>query len=1107
MELGLIRKVDIDSEMQQSYLDYAMSVIVQRALPDARDGLKPVQRRVLYAMYDMGMRPDSAYKKSARIVGEVLGKYHPHGDVAVYESMARLAQDFTMRYMLVDGQGNFGSVDGDPPAAMRYTEARLSTFAMEMLGQIERDTVNFNPNFDGTLSEPEVLPAAAPNLLVNGASGIAVGMATNIPPHNLGEVVDALILLLHEWERLDDISVSDLMRFVQGPDFPTGGIILQEHGQDELLQAYATGRGRVTVRGRVQKEDMERGKSRLIISELPYQVNKSSLIERIADLVREDILEGIADLRDESDRQGMRIVIELKAGTDADQVLRQLYQRTPLESTFGIMLLALVENEPHLLSLKQALRVFLEHRLVVVQRRSEFDLAKARARAHILEGLRVALANLDAIIALIKAAPDAEHARDQMMRRFKLSEVQAQAILDMQLRRLAALERKKIEQEYKELLAQIKDLEALLKSPKKMRQEVEVELLAVKEKFNDKRRTHIIALKEGKSASDLLTVNELTPAQTTWIGIMPNGTIGRVHGDALPAVNGQAAPRWLLRATTHHTLYLAVEDGRAAAVAVESIPEVLWFSEGVPLNKVSTLDSEDPLAVAVTVPPREELQGDAFLMTASRLGMVKKSPVEELPGPGTQRFMLAKINAGDTLCWAFLTDGSADVLLATAQGSAIRFGESEVRAMGLVAAGVNGIKLASSDRVIGAARFNDTQEMLTIASNGKAWRLPAKEFPVQGRYGQGVLLCKLEAGARLVGMLAGKPTQNGLIHFKQAAARALRLDAIPLGKRQRSGTELAQVGAGDAVSDITPIIDGLTTGLAPDAEKTAGDGHGHRAKEVVLPKGFLEKKKEVQVGLPGLDEKPAKNTKETKQPAANTPKPKAPAKVRPSAAKSEPPKAAAVKPASKKAVQSEALPLPEMEEKPAAPPKKGAASKVSASTKPAEVVEPAPAKAGKAAKAEGQAKTAPETKPQATGKVQQEAAKPAPTAQAVPEAKTAEPAPAKDSKTAAKKPAAKAEPAEAAAGTQKGAANKPVSDIKTTDKAAAAEPPVTVKGKASTKAAPAPEPPAEVKGKDKPAASKKTAPSENESHGWEQLNAPKTVSDEAEKPKPKPRKK
>ena len=402
MEIGLVRKVNIDEEMQQSYLDYAMSVIVARALPDARDGLKPVQRRILYAMYDMGLNPQSSYKKSARIVGEVLGKYHPHGDMAVYEAMARLAQSFTMRYQLVDGQGNFGSVDGDPPAAMRYTEAKLANIALELLNQLDRNTVDLARNFDDSMAEPVVLPAAIPNLLVNGASGIAVGMATTIPPHNLSEVVDALIYMLQKWEKLDDLSVGDLMKLIKGPDFPTGGIILEEIEKDPLLTAYATGKGRTILRGRVDVEEMSRGRNRLIITELPYMVNKSSLIERVAELVRNNIIEGLSDLRDESDRQGMRIVIELKQGADVQEILRTLYQKTPLQTTIGINLLALVNDEPRLLTLKQALRVYLEHRQAVVRRRSEFDLEKAKQRSHVLEGLRIAIQFLDAIIKIIR---------------------------------------------------------------------------------------------------------------------------------------------------------------------------------------------------------------------------------------------------------------------------------------------------------------------------------------------------------------------------------------------------------------------------------------------------------------------------------------------------------------------------------------------------------------------------------------------------------------------------------------------------------------------------------------------------------------------------------
>ncbi|TLN19147.1 DNA topoisomerase 4 subunit A, partial [bacterium] len=599
---GQIRKVDIDHEMQQSYLDYAMSVIIARALPDARDGLKPVQRRILYAMYDMGLRSDSAYKKSARIVGEVLGKYHPHGDMAVYESMARLGQDFSMRNMLVDGQGNFGSVDGDPPAAMRYTEARLTPFAIELLNQIDRDTVNFGRNFDGSLDEPEVLPAAVPNLLVNGATGIAVGMATSIPPHNLSEVIDALIFMLNGWEKLDDVSITDLMRFVKGPDFPTGGIILQEHESNALLSAYATGKGRVTVRGRVHLEDMGRGKSRIIINELPYQVNKSALIERIAELVRDGSLDGISDLRDESDRQGMRIVIELSKAAEENNLLRELYRRTPLQSTISINLLALVENEPHLLTLKQALRVYLEHRLEVVRRRTEFDLARARARAHILEGLRIAIKFLDEVIALIRAAPDVETAKARLMKRFKLSDVQAHAILEMPLRRLAALERKKIEEEYKDLLALIKELESLLKSSKKMRLLIEQELLAMKTAYGDRRRTQIVSLKEGEAAVDRLTATDVTPAQVVWVGVTTEGLIGRTHSDELPRVSGREAPRFLLRADTHQTLYLVDVDGKAAAIALHGLPEVEKFSDGVPIHKFSPLDEKAMLAGVIIVP-------------------------------------------------------------------------------------------------------------------------------------------------------------------------------------------------------------------------------------------------------------------------------------------------------------------------------------------------------------------------------------------------------------------------------------------------------------------------------------------------------------------------
>ncbi len=809
MEIGQIRKIDIDHEMQQSYLDYAMSVIIARALPDARDGLKPVQRRILYAMYDMGLRPDSAYKKSARIVGEVLGKYHPHGDMAVYEAMARLGQDFTMRNMLVDGQGNFGSVDGDPPAAMRYTEARLTPFAIEILNQLDRNTVNFGRNFDGSLEEPEVLPAAVPNLLVNGTTGIAVGMATSIPPHNLAEVIDALIFMLEGWEKLDDVSITDLMRFVKGPDFPTGGIILQEHDSNELLSAYATGKGRVTVRGRVHLEDMGRGKSRIIINELPYQVNKSALIERIAELVREGILEGISDLRDESDRQGMRIVIELNKAAEENNILRELYKRTPLQSTFSINLLALVDNEPHLLTLKQALRVYLEHRMEVVRRRTEFDLAKAKARAHILEGLRIAIKYLDEVIALIRAAPDVETAHARLMKRFSLSDIQARAILEMPLRRLAALERKKIDDEYKDLMAQIKELEALLKSPKKMRQVIETELQAMKATYGDRRRTQIVSLREGEAAVDRLTATDVTPAQVVWVGVTPDGFIGRTNTDELPRISGRAAPHLLLRADTHQTLYLVDQDGKAAAIALHALPEVEKFGEGVPFHKVSPLGEESMLVGMFSVPIQRDKDVERFVIAVTQQGMVKKTSVNDLPGPSTQSFTLCKVDGEDLLGWTFLTRGEDEILLLSARGMAIRFSEKEVRPMGLIAGGVSGIKLAPNDVICAAQPVKSGLEALLLASNGLGWRIAVDDFPLQGRYGQGVIACKLPPRTDLVGLLVGKKNTTGWIHMQVLAAKQIRIDEIPMGKRDGAGKELVPVKAGDAALELSSQFDSL----------------------------------------------------------------------------------------------------------------------------------------------------------------------------------------------------------------------------------------------------------------------------------------------------------
>jgi DNA gyrase subunit A len=810
MELGMIRKVDIDHEMQQSYLDYAMSVIVSRALPDARDGLKPVQRRILYAMYDLLLRPDTPYKKSARIVGEVLGKYHPHGDSAVYEAMARMAQDYSMRYMLVDGQGNFGSVDGDSPAAMRYTEARLASPAMEMLQQLDKNTVEFTANFDETLKEPLVLPAAIPNLLVNGATGIAVGMATNIPPHNLTEVVDALIFMLEHWEHQDEITVDTLMQFIKGPDFPTGGVILENPEGEGLSAAYGTGRGKVLVRARAHLEDMGRGRSRIIITELPYMTNKSSLIERIAELVREGTIDGISDLRDESDRQGMRIVIELKQNIEPEKVLLDLYKHTPMQTTFGINMLALVGGEPRLLTLKQALRVYVEHRLEVVRRRSEYDLAKARARAHILEGLRVALKNLDEIISLIRNAADVDDARQKLIRRYKLSDLQAQAILDMQLRRLAALERKKIEMEYKEVMTLIKDLETLLASPKRMRQVVEEELRAIKQTYGDRRRTQIVNLKEGVSVKTLLTTTDVTPALNTWVSITADGKVSATPDERMPRMDGRDAPRWVVRTNTHHTLYLAGADGRTAAIPVHVVPQCEKPADGVPFNKISALKEDDQLAAAFAVPSlKPEEMENLFVLTVSRGGMVKKSALFDLPGPSSQTFTLVKINDGDGLLNVHISGGSDDVLLATAQGMAIRFSEEDVRAMGLVAAGVSGIKLAVGDEVIGSGLMLKNRQVLVVSTEGKGKRIQQDEFPKQGRYGQGVVLWKLPKGIRLAGVIVDRLENEVSVQFEKAAAKSSDLKDAPSRSRATQGQTVADVKPGDAVIRLVKVWDAL----------------------------------------------------------------------------------------------------------------------------------------------------------------------------------------------------------------------------------------------------------------------------------------------------------
>jgi DNA gyrase subunit A len=767
-EYGLIRPIDIDQEMQQAYLSYAMSVIVSRALPDARDGLKPVHRRILYAMHDMGIQPNTAYKKSARIVGEVLGKYHPHGDAAVYDAMARMAQDFSMRNLLVDGQGNFGSVDGDAPAAMRYTEARLAPLAASLLSDIDKDTVDFGDNFDGTLKEPLVLPSAVPNLLVNGASGIAVGMATNIAPHNLGEVCDAIAYLIGRWDKIDRVSVDDLMAHIKGPDFPTGGLMFRYNeaveGGDAIRAAYATGRGRLTIQARAFIEEAERGKSRIIVTELPYQVNKSSLIERIADLVRDGKIEGITDLRDESDRTGMRIIIELsRTVTDPKAILGLLYKHTPMQSTFGIINLALVDGEPRMLPLKRMLQIFVEHRQVIVKRRSEYDLARAKERAHILEGLIKALANLDEVIRLIRRSADVDAARDGLMKHFKLSEIQANAILDMPLRRLAKLERDKLEAEYKEKKALIKYLEDLLHDAKKILGVIKAETLQLKEKFGDARRTQIVESQLGKG--EVITAHDLVESGAVWVTAYDDETLLRT-GEELTLIEDKA-PSAVLHADMRDNLVAITEMGQAGMIGVHQLSD-----QAVPASDGLGVPGGQRIVSLLALPlDKPELPGYLFL--ATRLGVVKRVTLAEL-AKSFGAFSVMNVADDDAIVSVRVTAGEGEVMLVTARGQAIRFIEEDVRPMGFNAGGVAGIKLVNEDVVVAADVVADDQEAAIITEQGAGKRSPLTEYPSQGRAGQGVIGIKVAGGDAVAGFAIVGPKDDVAITTSRGKTKLIK---------------------------------------------------------------------------------------------------------------------------------------------------------------------------------------------------------------------------------------------------------------------------------------------------------------------------------------------
>lgn len=804
-----LKTIGIDQQMRSAYLDYAMSVIVSRALPDVRDGLKPVHRRILYAMNDMGIRANTPFKKSARIVGEVLGKYHPHGDSAVYDAMARMAQDFSMRYMLVQGQGNFGSIDGDSPAAMRYTEARLAKISDEILTDLDKDTVDFVDNFDGSLKEPEVLPARVPTLLMNGSNGIAVGMATNIPPHNLRELVNALNMLIDRYDDIDEVSVEELMEYIPGPDFPTGGIIV---GREGIRQAYSTGRGHLMIRGKATIEEVREGRYAIIIDQIPYQLNKTSLIERIAELHREGKIDSISDMRDESDRDGMRIVVELKRGTQPKKVLNQLYKFTPLQSTFAVQLLALVNQEPRMLTLKRTLQLYLEHRQVVITRRTLFDLDKAKKRAHILDGLLIAIANLDAVIKTIRESPDAEVAKIRLIERFDLTEVQAQAILDMQLRRLAALERQKIEDEYKQLMTLIEELEDLLANPHKILEIIRTDLNEVADKYGDPRRTRI-----APDAEMDLSDESLVQDEPVFISITNRGYIKRVSDGAYrrqgrggrgvigQSMRGEDEVSFFVRAGTLDTILFFTDKGKVYSERAYELPEESRQGRGIPLVNIINLEPEETVTAVL---PVENFAQGKYCAMATRLGRVKRVPITDFENVRPSGLIAIHLNAGDDLGWVRVTTAQDDLLMVTREGKALRFSESDVRPTGRTTMGVTGIRLRGTDRVISMDVVEPDSYLLIITDKGQGKRTPVDEYLAKSRGTLGVTTISQEARpeigdiAQAMVVLDGEDittiTRSGIV-------LRTKVSDISIQGRATQGVRIMDIDEGDTLAAMVRI--------------------------------------------------------------------------------------------------------------------------------------------------------------------------------------------------------------------------------------------------------------------------------------------------------------
>ncbi|QYR21698.1 DNA gyrase subunit A [Paenibacillus sp. sptzw28] len=818
---------DIGVEMRDSFMSYAMSIIVSRALPDVRDGLKPVHRRILFAMSELGMSPDKPYKKSARIVGEVIGKYHPHGDSAVYETMVRMAQDFSLRYMLIDGHGNFGSIDGDMAAAMRYTEARLSKIAMEMLRDINKETVDYIPNYDGEEHEPTVLPARFPNLLVNGLTGIAVGMATNIPPHNLGEVIDGVQALI----RNPDITPLELMDYIKGPDFPTAGFVM---GREGIRQAYSTGRGSVTMRARATIED-NNGKARILVHELPYQVIKARLVEKIAELVREKKIDGITDLRDESDRNGMRVVIELRRDVNPNVVLNNLYKQTQMQMNFGFNMLALVNREPRVLNLRDILYYYLQHQIEVIRRRTEFDLKKAEARAHILEGLRIALDHLDEVIALIRGSQTAEIAREGLISRFSLTYDQAQAILDMRLQRLTGLEREKIEAEYEELQRKIAEYKAILADEQLVLQIINDELQEVKERFGDERRTEIMA------SEDEILDEDLIPREDVVISITHSGYVKR-----LPVTTYRSQKRGgkgvigmdtkdkdfvehLFVSNTHHFLLFFTNKGKVYRLKAYEIPDLSRTARGTPIINLIQIEAGETVNAVI---PVESFEPDRYLFFATKQGVVKKTPLDDYANIRKIGLIAINLREDDDLIGVKLTDGKQEIIMGTSQGMSIRFPEQDVRPMGRSATGVKGINADDDDFVIDMDVVVPENEVLIVTSKGYGKRTPISEYRIQSRGGKGIKTLNVtDKNGPIVGLKVVQNDEDLMIMTSSGTMIRTSMEGISTMGRNTQGVKLIHIREDDSVATVTRVarseepdnIEELPEGVEPEEASSDED--------------------------------------------------------------------------------------------------------------------------------------------------------------------------------------------------------------------------------------------------------------------------------------------